>query len=504
MKLDRICIIGGGSAGWMTASMLSRHFEGTGIEITVVEADDIPRIGIGESTTQFFNTFIRYLGLKDEDWMPKCNATYKHSVKFTNFNQNGSFHYPFGPRGTDIPLTEYHNWRRGRNIDSMTFCRVFSDVIDPIEGNRLYPPFLDRYVGYHVDALLFGDFLRDHYAIPKGVTHIKGKVADIQSCVDGISRVYLCGGDRYVDGDFFIDCTGFRGLLMNHLNVKWVDWSDLLKNNSTWAVRKPYTNKKEQLQPYTECTGLSSGWVWNVPTWDRIGTGYNYCSQYITDEDALVEFKEHLGVDIPDDKFRLLKWPTGIRQKVWSHNVVSIGLSAGFIEPLESGGLYSVHEFLFKLIQVLPKSTTKWNAFQRAQFNHSVTSKFTSFRDFVVKHYTMGHRDDTPYWKDYTNMDSLIDLEDEEWLGEFPDLLTQEWENIQKINFMSEGEAYLLGGYEYDIMPEHYEMLSKENNYDIPDFEEPILRRTFMDQTLGRYPNAYEHYENHLYNGKGN
>ena len=104
MKLDRICIIGGGSAGWMTASMLSRHFEGTGIEITVVEAD-IPRIGIGESTTQFFNTFIRYLDLKDEDWMPHCNATYKHSVKFTNFNPDGSFHYPFGTRGTDIPLT---------------------------------------------------------------------------------------------------------------------------------------------------------------------------------------------------------------------------------------------------------------------------------------------------------------------------------------------------------------------------------------------------------------
>ena len=229
MKLDRICIIGGGSAGWMTASMLSRHFEGTGKEITVVEAD-IPRIGIGESTTQFFNTFIRYLGLKDEDWMPYCNATYKHSVKFTNFNKDGSFHYPFGPRGTDIPLTEYYNWRRGRNIDSMTFCRVFSDVIDPIEVNRLYPPFLERFVGYHVDALLFGDFLRDHYAIPKGVKHIKGTVTDIQSCVDGVSRVFLGNDDRYVDGDLFIDCTGFRALLMNHLDVKWVDWSTLLKS----------------------------------------------------------------------------------------------------------------------------------------------------------------------------------------------------------------------------------------------------------------------------------
>ena len=494
MKLDRICIIGGGSAGWMTASMLSRHFEGTGKEITVVEAD-IPRIGIGESTTQFFNTFIRYLGLKDEDWMPPCNATYKHSVKFTDFNTNGSFHYPFGPRGTDIPLTEYYNWRRGRNIDSMTFCRVFSDIIDPIEDNRLYPPFLERFVGYHVDALLFGDYLKNHYAIPKGVRHIKGKVTNIQSCVDGVSRVFLGSDDRYVDGDLFIDCTGFRALLMNHLNVKWNDWSTLLKNDSTWAVRKPYTDKKTEMKPYTECTGLSAGWVWKVPTWERIGTGYNFCSQYITDEDALVEFKEHLGVDIPENMFRLLKWPTGIREKVWSHNVVSIGLSAGFIEPLESGGLYSVHEFLFKLIQVLPTASNQWNGFQREQFNYAVNSKFTSFRDFVVKHYTMGYRDDTPFWKHYTSMDSN---------GEFPNLLTRDWEEIQAINCISEGEAYLLGGYEYDIMPEHYEMLSTRNGYQIPDFEEPILRRTFMDQTLGRYPNPYEYYKKHLYNEQGN
>ena len=124
-------------------------------------------------------------------------------------------------------------------------------VIDPIEVNRLYPPFLERFVGYHVDALLFGDFLRDHYAIPKGVKPIKGTVTDIQSCVDGVSRVFLGTDDRYVDGDLFIDCTGFRALLMNHLDVKWVDWSTLLKNDSTWAVRKAYTDKKKELQHFT-------------------------------------------------------------------------------------------------------------------------------------------------------------------------------------------------------------------------------------------------------------
>ena len=162
MKLDKICIVGGGSAGWMTAAMLSQHFGDTK-EIVLIESS-IPKIGVGESTTQFFNDFVRYLGLKDEEWMPACDATYKHSVRFQNFNPNGNFHYPFGKTTNVVPITDYFNWRRDNKVDSMTFGRVFSDVIDPIENRRLYPENLDRFVGYHIDAVKFSEYLKSKYS----------------------------------------------------------------------------------------------------------------------------------------------------------------------------------------------------------------------------------------------------------------------------------------------------------------------------------------------------
>lgn len=489
MKLDKICIVGGGSAGWMTASMLVKHF-GDSKEIVLIESP-IPRIGVGESTTQFFNDFVRYLGLKDEEWMPACDATYKHSVRFVNFNPEGNFHYPFGESTQAAPLTDYFNWRRKNKVDPMTFGRVYSNVVDVIENHRLYPPNFKRFVGYHLDALLFADYLKHQYAIPRGVQYIEDTVTRIDCNLDGVSRVCLGSDDRYVDADLFIDCTGFRALLLNELHTAWEDWSRELKTDSTWACRLEYESKENQLVGYTNCTGLSAGWVWNVPTWSRIGTGYNYCSQYITDEDALEEFKQHLSVDKPNNQFRLLKWPTGIRKKVWNKNVVGIGLSAGFIEPLESGGLYSVHEFLWKLIQVLPTSSNHWNGYMREQFNCAVDSRFRSFKDFVVKHYTMGSRCDSPFWKHYTNMTVL---------GEFPDCLTQDWENISKINYLPEGQAYLLGGYQYDIIPEHYDVLSRENGYEVEDFSEVIEDRLKPDmyRVMG-YPRAIDWYTAHLY-----
>ena len=314
---------------------------------------------------------MRYLGLKDEEWMPACDATYKHSVRFHNFNPNGDFHYPFGQTTNVLPITDYFNWRRDNKVDSMTFGRVFSDVIDPIENRRLYPQNLNRFVGYHIDAVKFSEYLKSKYSHKIG--YMMDTVKGIQTDDGGICMLHLESG-RFVDADLYIDCTGFKALLLNKIHTPWNSWGWELKTDSTWATRLDYEYKEDQLVAYTNCTGLSAGWVWNVPTWSRIGTGYNYCSDYISDEDALKEFRDHLGVG-EDHECRLLKWPTGMREKVWHKNVVGIGLSAGFIEPLESGGLYSVHEFLWKLIQVLPKSSNTWNAFKRQQFNHAVRTK---------------------------------------------------------------------------------------------------------------------------------
>ena len=491
MQLHKICIVGGGSAGWMTASVLAKHFDNTK-EIVLIESPTTPRIGVGEATTQFFNTFVRYLGLKDEDWMPKCDATYKHSVRFENFNPNGVFHYPFGKTEGPASIADYYTWRKFGKIDSMTFGLIYSDTVRGAENGKLIPDLTYFNVGYHFDAIAFAEYLKHNYAIPKGVKLIEDTVSEIESCVDGISRVRVHSGDWH-DADLFIDCTGFAAILSNEVGSEWEAWNsdvcgvDELMCDSAWTTRVPYKDKEKELVAYTNCTGMSSGWVWRAPTWSRIGTGYVFSSRHQSKEDALTEFKQHLGVG-DEQEFRFLEFPTGVRKEIWKKNVVSIGLAGGFIEPLESGGLYSVHEFLFNLIQVLPKERNNYNGFIREQFNWGSKRRLKSFKDFVLAHYCLSPRDDTPFWKHYNQMN---------FESEFPDVLTQRFEQIGNLNYLSEGALYLLGGYEYDIIPDRFDVIAAHDGYESPDFDD-----MFMDHLTKRdpdYPTPLEYYQSTLY-----
>ena len=493
MKFDNICIVGGGSAGWMTASVLAKHF-GDAKEIVLIESPTKPRIGVGEATTQFFNTFVRYLGLEDSDWMPKCDATYKHSVRFDNFNPNGSFHYPFGDMNGPASIADYYTWRKGKPIHSMTFGMIYSDVIRSVEKGKIIPDLLKFRVGYHFDAILFADYLKHNYAIPRGVKLIEDTVHEVKSCVDGVSGVRLSSGDWH-NYDLFIDCTGFDALLTNAVDSEWESWNDELVCDRAITTRLEYTDKQEQLVAHTNCTGMSSGWVWKAPTWSRIGTGYVYSSRHQDEESALKEFQKHL-VDskgicpncVDKQYYKKLAFPTGVRKEIWKKNVVSIGLAAGFIEPLESGGLFSVHEFLFNLIGVLPKDRDNYNGFIREQFNWGSKRRLKSFKDFVLAHYCLSPRDDTPFWKHYNQMN---------FESEFPDVLTQRFEQIQNLNYLSEGAVYLLGGYEYDIIPDRFDILANEQGYQIPEFNdmfEDALKRQDPD-----YPTPLEYYQSTLY-----
>jgi tryptophan halogenase len=194
-----------------------------------------------------------------------------------------------------------------------------------MEQNRIPEKFIDNESGYHFDAVKFATFLREKFAKPKGVIHKQQTVVDILQNDKGIESIKLDNGE-VVTADIYFDCTGFLGLLIDKtLNTPWISFEDKLCNNRTWAARIPYSSKEEQLKPYTTCTALSSGWVWDVPLWNRIGTGYNYCDKFISPEDALLEFKNYLGPISESVEFRDLKWPTGVREKVWNKNVVAIG-----------------------------------------------------------------------------------------------------------------------------------------------------------------------------------
>ncbi|MDA8552762.1 tryptophan 7-halogenase, partial [bacterium] len=271
------------------------------------------------------------------------------------------------------------------------------------ENNELEYFDFKYHVAYHFDATKFGLWLKDQYCKPKGVKHILEDVKTIETNEDGIVSL-----NNTHKADMFIDCTGFKSLLLGDtLKEHFNDYSNLLVNNKAWATRVPYKDKENELVPYTNCTAIENGWVWNIPSWERIGTGYVYSDKYVSDEESLNEFKRHLdkkGSDYSKSEFKNIKMRVGIHDRLFVKNVCAIGLSAGFIEPLESNGLLSVHEFLINLVKVMKRGNedtiSQWD---RDNFNVECKRFFDQFTEFVSMHYALSHRDDTKYWKDISN-----------------------------------------------------------------------------------------------------
>ena len=415
MKTNKIIIVGGGSAGWMAAATLISQFPNK--DITVIESPNVPTVGVGESTLGQINDWLDLLNIKDEDFMPYTDASYKLSIRFEDFYKkgDGGFHYPFGSvienekLGTkqlwflkkylqpETPITDY------ANSIYQNMALVNQNVLFKNENRELEYFDFKRHVAYHFDATKFGLWLKDQYCKPKGVKHILEDVKTIETNEDGILSL-----NNIHKADMFIDCTGFKSLLLGDtLKEHFNDYSNLLVNNKAWATRVPYKDKENELVPYTNCTAIENGWVWNIPSWERIGTGYVYSDKYVSDEEALNEFKRHLdkkGSDYSKSEFKNIKMRVGIHDRLFVKNVCAIGLSAGFIEPLESNGLLSVHEFLINLVKVMKRGNedtiSQWD---RDNFNKTCKDFFDGFTEFVAIHYALSHRDDTPYWKDISN-----------------------------------------------------------------------------------------------------
>lgn len=415
MKSNKIIIVGGGSAGWMAAATLISQFPNK--DITVIESPNIPTVGVGESTLGFINDWLDLLGIEDKDFMPHTDASYKLSIRFENFYKkgDGGFHYPFGPvvenekigmkemwflkkyLNPETPITDY------ANSLYQNMALVNNNVMFKNEDKELEYFNFKQHTAYHFDATKFGLWLKDYYCKPKGVKHILENVNTIETNEDGIVSL-----NKIHTADMFVDCTGFKSMLLGDtLKEPFNSYNDLLPNNKAWATRVPYKNKEKELVPYTNCTAIENGWVWNIPSWERIGTGYVYSDKYVSDEEALEEFKRHLdnkGNDYSNSQFKNIKMRVGLHDRLFVKNVCAIGLSAGFIEPLESNGLLSVHEFLINLVKVMKRgdqdTISQWD---RDNFNVECKKFFDAFTEFVALHYALSHRNDTKYWKDISN-----------------------------------------------------------------------------------------------------
>ena len=415
MKTNKIIIVGGGSAGWMAAATLINQFPNK--DIVVIESPNIPTVGVGESTLGQINDWLKLLDIKDKDFMPYTEASYKMSIRFEDFYKkgDGGFHFPFGRPVENEKLGVKQLWFIKKFLDPDTpisdyanqyyknMALVNNNVLFENKDNELDGFSFQFHTAYHFDATKFGIWLRDHYCKPRGVKHILEDINNIETNDDGIVSL-----NSKHKADMFIDCTGFKSLLLGKtLNENFNDYSNLLPNNKAWATKIPYKNKSEELVPYTNCTAIENGWVWNIPSWKRIGTGYVYSDKYISDDNALQEFKKHLdskGSDYSKSEFKNIKMRVGIHDRIFVKNVCAIGLSAGFIEPLESNGLLSVHEFLLNLIKIMRRgdqdTISQWD---KDSFNLECKTFFDKFAEFVAMHYALSHREDTKYWKDISN-----------------------------------------------------------------------------------------------------
>jgi tryptophan halogenase len=422
MQIKNVTIVGGGSSGWMTAAALAKNCPN--INITLVESPDIKTIGVGESTLGHINRFLGLLGLKDEDWMPACHATYKNSIRFTNFRENKgeSFYYPFLD---NFDWTDAHNgltsWSELANywpeeFPPETFSRLFAPSntylceynkqTDNVDGKLRHHRF--RYdTAYHMNAGLFGQYLKDHVAIPNGVKHILNEIVSHTKDEDGNIKTITCKDGQVLESDLWIDCTGFRSQLLEQwMDSKFIPFDNILANDFAWATPIDYNDREKEMVNYTDCHALKNGWVWNTPLWSRIGKGYVFSSKFTTKEDAKEEFLEHISkvhgqshADKARNEMRLVTIKHGKREKGWVKNVVGIGLSYGFVEPLESTGLLTTHENIIKLMDILNRRTGYVSKMEKEIFNDNVDGTVDGFALFVSVHYAFSMRTDTPYWK---------------------------------------------------------------------------------------------------------
>ena len=411
-KINNIVIVGGGSAGWMVAASLITQLSNK--KITVIESPDIPTVGVGESTVGGIRAWMRMIGIKDEDFMAATDASYKLAIKFTNFyrKDGNSWYYPFGQPNLENTMHGRDDWFIKKALYPTTppvdFVNSYYPQMALVNDNKILTSRdqLDNFdfyndTAYHFDATKFGAWLRDCHCKPRGVEHISDNVIDIKQDTNGISELVLSSGTS-ISADLYIDCTGFKSLLLGKtLKEPFKSYEDLLPNNRAWATRVEYTDKERQLTSVTECTAIENGWVWDIPLWSRVGTGYVYSDKYVSPEDARKEFITHLeskGYNTSQCEFKDIKMRVGKHNRLWVKNVVAIGLSSAFIEPLESTGLVTTYDFAKNLCSVLLRDyVSQWD---RDEFNLKCDDQFNYWAQFVAMHYALSHRDDTPYWQD--------------------------------------------------------------------------------------------------------
>lgn len=407
-KKMKIVIAGGGTAGWITAAALSNQL-GELIDITLIESEEIGTIGVGEATIPPMRTFHRLLGMNEQEFMRATNATFKLGIQFENWKAFGEkYFHSFGVTGKQTLITDFiHFWLRGRKLgiaqDFGDYCLEFKAAL--LERFSTNSETKMNYA-FHLDAGRYARLLRGR-SEARGVRRIEGKIANVNLNPDSgfIASLDLESGQK-VEGDLFIDCTGMRALLIEQaLHTGYEEWGQWLPCNRAIAVQ---TESTAPALPYTRSIAHHAGWRWKIPLQHRVGNGLVYSAEYMSEEEAKALLLSSLDGKVLTEP-NIIKFNTGRRKKGWNKNCIAVGLSAGFLEPLESTSIHMIMTAVTRLLQLFPHGEINESVVD--EYNSQAASEAARIRDFIILHYKATEREDSPFWRYCKHMEIPDELE---------------------------------------------------------------------------------------------
>ncbi|MDE2304422.1 MAG: tryptophan 7-halogenase [Gammaproteobacteria bacterium] len=407
-SLQRIVIVGGGTAGWMTAAAFAKTLGGRP-QIELVESDAIGAIGVGEATIPMIQRFNAALQIDENEFLRETHGTFKLGIEFTDWHRRGeSYMHGFGPIGQDAGVLSFDKyWQRLAGQGKAAPLGEYTMSVSAAYAKKFMRPALDRpnsplasiTYAFQFDATAYAGFLR-RYAEKRGVRRTEGRIVDVQlRAGDGfVESVQLEDGRRVV-GDLFIDCSGFAGLLIEKaLHTEYDDWTEWLPCDRALAVASPADASPP---PYTRSIARESGWQWRIPLQHRTGNGHVYCSEFLSDDEAAATLLGNLeGGALAEP--RPVRFRTGMRRRVWNRNVIAVGLSSGFMEPLESTSIHLIQAAIARILDFFPDSG--FDSRDIDEFNRLLRIEYEGIRDFIILHYKLTQRDDTPFWRHCANM----------------------------------------------------------------------------------------------------
>ena len=406
--IKKVAIMGGGTAGWMTAAALSKLLGKDYCEVVLVESDEIGIVGVGEATIPSMTIFNKTLELDEDDFLRNTQGTFKLGIEFVNWGTLGDrYIHAFGEVGKDMnALHFYQYWLKmylagkaeglaSYTLNSMA-CK-HNKFMRPIDAGN--SPLSNIAYAFHFDASAYAKYLRN-YSEKRGVKRIEGKVQQVkQRETDGFIQSLILENAEEITGDLFIDCSGFRALLIGEtLKVGYEDWSHWLPCNRAWAVQ---CESNEEPIPYTRSTAHAAGWQWRIPLQHRLGNGHVFCNSYMDEDKAREILLNNLdGKALMEP--RLIKFLTGKRKEIWHKNCISMGLSSGFLEPLESTSIHLIQSGIARLMALFPSN--KFEQDDIDEFNRQSDFEYEKIRDFLILHYHLNQRDDSEFWRYCRNM----------------------------------------------------------------------------------------------------